>query len=330
MHIVRTAERLATFLAASVTVFVWAISGLAQAQTWPSRPIRILVPFQAGGSSDLSGRLVAQRMQEVLGQPVVVENRAGAGGTIATEAVAKASPDGYTLLLAVGGPVVIAPLLQKTGYHPIRDFVAVSNVNSNPQVLLINPSVQAASVRELVALAKARPGKLNISTAGQGSLIELSALMFNQMAKIELAIVPYKGGAIATAAVLGAEVEATFANPSDAIPQVRSGKLRALGVTSAAAFAPLPDVPLMNDAVPGFVVETWNGILAPVGTSPDIVNRISAIVQDMARDPAMRQRMADMGTTPIGDTPEQYRAFLEQQFAFWGRFVRDAGIKANQ
>ncbi len=317
-------------IAVSIALATLFMQADAIAQGWPSRPVRILVPFQAGGSSDLSGRLVAQRMQEVLGQPVVVENRVGAGGTIATEAVARAAPDGYTLLLAVGGPVLIAPLLQKTGYHPIRDFVPISNVNSNPQVLLVNPSVQAASVRELIALARARPGKLNISTAGQGSLIELSALMFNQLAKIELAIVPYKGGAIATAAVLSAEVEATFANPSDAIPQVRAGKLRALGVTSAAAFAPMPEVPLMADVVPGFVVETWNGILAPVGTPSDIVHRISVIVQDMARDPGLRQRMADMGTTPIGDTPEQYRAFLEQQYAFWGRFVRDSGIKGTQ
>jgi tripartite-type tricarboxylate transporter receptor subunit TctC len=241
--------------------------------------------------------------------------------------VARAAPDGYTLLLAVAGPQIIAPLLQKTGYHPIRDFVPVSNINSNPQVLLVHPSVQVASVRELISLARARPGKLNISTAGQGSLIELSALMFNHLARVEMAIVPYKGGAVATAAAMSGEVEATFANPSDAIPQVKAGKLRALGVTSAASFAPMPEVPTMNDAVPGLVVETWNGILAPAGTPAEIVNRLSGIVQDLARDPAMRQRMLDMGSSPIGDTPEQFRAFLEQQHGFWGRFVRDSGLK---
>lgn len=313
----------------AIALLALVMSGSVLAQSWPARPVRILVPFPPGGSSDLTARLVAQRMQEALGQPVLVESRVGAGGTIATEAVAKAAPDGYTLLLAVAGPQVIAPLLQKTAYHPVRDFAAVSNVNSNPQALLVHPSVQARSVRDLIGLAKAQPGKLNISTAGPGSLIELSALMFNQMAGLELALVPYKGGAASAAAAVSGEVHATFANPSDAIPQIRAGKLRALGVTSAAAFGPMPEVPTMTESVPGFVVETWNGILAPAGTPAEIVNRLSRIVQDFARDPAMRQRMAEMGSTPIGDAPEAYRVFLEQQYAFWGKFIRESGLKGT-
>lgn len=312
----------------AVLSLLLALPSFAQ-QQWPARPVKLLVPFSPGGSADLIGRLIAQRLQEALGQPVIVENRAGAGGAIATEAVARAAPDGYTLLLAVAGPHITAPLLQKMSYDPLRDFAPISNVVSNPQVLMVNPGVAASNVRELIALAKAQPGKLNLSTAGPGSLIEMSAIMFNAMAGVRTTLVPYKGGAPAVTAVLSGEVQASFANPSDAIPLAQAGKVRALAVTSAKTFAPMPEVPtLAASGLPEFVVETWFGLVAPAATPPEIVNRISHIVQDAAKDPAMRQRMADAGMTPIGDTPEQFRAFLRAQVSFWSKFVREAGIKA--
>ncbi|MGB7541361.1 MAG: tripartite tricarboxylate transporter substrate binding protein, partial [Burkholderiales bacterium] len=296
---------------------------------WPTRPVKLIVPFPPGGSADLTGRLIAQRLQEALGQPVIVENRAGAGGAIATETVARAAPDGYTLLLAVAGPLITAPLLQKTSYDPLRDFAPISNVDGNPQVLVVNPGVAAKNVRELIALARAQPGRLNISTAGPGSLIDMSAIMFNTMAGVQITLVPYKGGAPAVAAVLAGEAQATFANPSDAIAQVQAGKLRALAVTGAQTFAPMPEVPtIAASGLPEFVVETWYGLVAPAGTPPEIVARLSHIVQDAAKDPAMRRRMADAGLTPIGDTPEQFRAFLQAQVSFWSKFVRESGIKA--
>jgi tripartite-type tricarboxylate transporter receptor subunit TctC len=321
--------RLRVLLVAALSLSL--TSPLFAQQQWPARPVKLLVPFSPGGSADLIGRLIAQRLQEALGQPVIVENRAGAGGAIATEAAAKAAPDGYTLLLAVAGPHITAPLLQKLPYDPLRDFAPVSNVVSNPQMLMVNPGVAANNVRELIALARAQPGTLNFSTAGPGSLIEMSAIMFNVMAGVQTTLVPYKGGAPAVAAVLSGEVQATFANPSDAISLMQAGKVRALAVTSGKTFAPMPEVPtIAASGLPEFVLETWFGLVAPAGTPPEIVNRLSRIVQDAAKDPVMRQRMNDAGMTPIGDTPEQFRIFLQAQVSFWSKFVRDAGIKSAE
>ncbi len=311
-----------------VAVLSLALPALAQ-QGWPTRPVKLIVPFPPGGTSDLTGRLTAQRLQETLGQPVIVENRTGAGGMIGTDAVAKAPPNGYTLLIAATGPYITAPLLQKTPYDTLRDFVAISNINSNPQVLLVRPSAEVSSVRELIALAKTQPGKLNVATAGPGSLTEVSAIMFNHMANVQTALVPYRGGAPDVAAVLSGQAYATFVQPSDAIPQVKADKLRALAVTSAKRFPQLPTVPTIAESgLPGFVVETMNGLVAPAGTPPEIVNRISGIIQQMANDPAMRERMAGAGLTAIGDTPEQFRAFIEAEVKFWAKFIGESGIKA--
>lgn len=300
----------------------------ALAQGWPSRPIRILVPFAPGGSSDLAGRLVAQRIQEVLGQPVVVENRPGAGGILATDAVAKSPANGYTLLLAVAGPYITAPLLHNAPYDPLRDFAPISTLNGNPQVLVVHPGVPATSVRELIALAKAQPGKLNISTSGPGALTEVAAIIFNKMAGAQMTLVPYKGGTSAVTALLSGEAHAHFTNPSEAIPQTRAGKLRALAVTGTRTFAPMPAVPTMVESgLPGFVVETWNGVVAPAGTPREIVNRLSGIIQDLARDPAVRQRMADTGMSPMGESPEEFQAFIQAQLNLWSKFFRDYGIK---
>lgn len=303
----------------------------AHAQAWPSRQIRVIVPFAPGGSSDITARLAAEYMRRALGQPVIVENRTGAGGMIAMDFAAKSAPDGYTFIVTPAGPHVIAPLLRKTAYDSLRDFANVSNINSNPQVLLVHPDVKAKSVGELIALAKAQPGKLNFSSAGTGSLVDLSAQVFNYQAGVQIVAVPYKGGAPAVAAAVAGEVHATFANPSDAIPQVNAGRLRPLGVTSTSPFASMPDVPtIARSGLPDFSVETWNGLLAPAGTPPEIVARVSRLMQDMAKDPAIRQRQAELGMTAIGDTPEQFRAFTENQVRFWTKFIRDAGIPTER
>lgn len=305
-----------------------ALSLPALAQIWPSRPIRILVPFAPGGSSDLAGRLVAQRIQDVLGQPVVVENRPGGGGILATDAVAKSPANGYTLLLAVAGPYITAPLLQNAPYDPLRDFAPISTLNGNPQVLVVHPSVRATNVRELIALAKAQPGKLNISTSGPGALTEVAAIIFTKMAGAEMTLVPYKGGTSAVTALLSGEAHAHFTNPSEAIPQTRAGRLRALAVTGSKAFAPMPTVPTMVESgLPGFVVETWNGVVAPAGTPREIVNRLSGIIQELARDPVVRQRMEDTGMSPMGESPEEFQAFIQAQLNLWSKFFREYGIK---
>lgn len=305
-------------------------AGAAHAQAWPTRPLRIVVPFAPGGSTDLTGRLLAQRMQEVLGQPVIVENRAGAGGAIATDFVAKSAPDGYTMGIAVAGPFVIAPLLSKTPYDPLKDFAFIAGLNGNPQVLLSHPDVPAKSIRELIALAKTQPKALNFGTAGPGSLIELSGLVFNHMAGTKITTIPYKGGAPAVAAAIGGEVQLTFANTSDALPQVKSGKLRAVAVTSKARFPQLPEVPsIAESGLPEFDVVTWNAMVAAAGTPPEIVNRLAKVIQDTLKDPAVRQKMADFGTTTATEGPAELRTFVQGQFTFWQKFIKDSGLKVE-
>ena len=307
-----------------------AIPAAAQAQAFPSRPLKIVVPFAPGGSTDLTGRLLAQKMQEALGQPVIVENKAGAGGAIATDFVAKSAPDGYTMLIAVAGPFVIAPLLSKTPYDPLKDFSFVAGLNGNPQVLLANPGVPAKTVGELIALAKAKPAGLNFGTAGPGSLIELSGLVFNHMAGTKITTVPYKGGAPAVAAAIAGEVQLTFANTSDALPQVRGGKLLPIAVTSKARFPQLPDVPsIAESGLPEFDVVTWNAMVTPAGTPPEIVNRLAKTIHDTLKDPAVRQKMADFGTTTANEGPAELRAFVQAQFTFWQKFIRDSGLKVD-
>lgn len=303
----------------------------AYAQGWPARPVRMIVPFAAGGTTDITARLIAPRMQQALGQPVVVENRTGAGGTIATEFVAKSVPDGYTLLMAGGGPTIIAPLAPKARYDSLRDLAPISNVNTNSQVLLVHPSVPAKTVRELIAYAKANPGKLNYGTAGTSSLIHLSGEVFNHMAGVNIVSVHYKGGTPAAAAAIAGEVQVIFANPSDAIAQLKGGKLRALAVTGSARLAQTPDLPtITSSGVPGFVVETFNGVVAPAGTNPEIIDRLSRIVQEICRDPVINQRMTELGTTVIGDTPAQFRAYLQAQISFWAKSLRESGISLEE
>ncbi len=313
----------------SFWLFVF-VSG-AQAQAWPMRPLRMIVPFAPGGTTDITARLIAPKMQQALGQPVIVENRAGAGGTIATDFVAKSAPDGYTLLMAGGGPTIIAPLAPKARYDSLRDLAMISNVNTNSQVLLVNPSVPAKNVRELIAYAKANPGKLNYGTAGPSSLIHLSGEVFNHMAGVNIIMVHYKGGTPATAAAVAGEVQVTFANPSDAMTQMKAGKLRALAVTGSERLAQTPDLPTISAAgLPGFVVETFNGLVAPAGTNREVIARLSRIVQDICRDPVIAQRMSELGTTVVGDTPEHFRSYLQTQIAFWTEALREFGIKVEE
>jgi tripartite-type tricarboxylate transporter receptor subunit TctC len=307
-----------------------ALPGAALAQpAWPSKPVRIVVPYPPGGITDTVTRLSAPKLQEAIGQPVMVENKVGNGGALATEFVAKSAPDGYTLLMGSAAPQTLNQYIQKLGYDGLKDFAPVTLINTNPLVLMVHPAVPAQSVRELIALARAQPGKLNF--AGAGGLTQFSGEIFKHMAGLDMVYVPYKGGAPATAAAVAGDVQVTFANYSDALPQIRAGKLRALGITSSKRFPQSPEVPTIAEAgIPGYAVDSWNGLFAPAGTPPEIVNRVSAAIQQGFKDPALRKRMEDIGATPVGDTPEQFRALVQSEQLKWGNFVRQTGIKVEQ
>ena len=313
----------------AVLFFALFSCGMTQAQTWPSRPVRIVVPYAPGGITDSSARLVAPKIQEAIGQPVVIENKLGAGGVIATDFVAKAAPDGYTFLMGSAAPQTLLQFVQKVGYDGLKDFAPVTNVNTFPIVLMVHPSVPAHDVKELIALAKSQPGKVNF--AGAGGLTQFAGEIFKYMAGIDMVYVPYKGGAPAAAAAAAGDVQVTFANYSDALTYMKTGRLRALGMTSAKRFPQSPEVPTIAEAgVPGYQVESWNGLFAPAGTPADIVGRVAAALQAGYKDPVLRKRMQDMGAEPVGDSPAQFQAFVEAEMKKWSSFVRQSGIKVEQ
>ena len=313
---------------AALAVLLPVAAALAQ-PAWPTRPVRIVVPYAPGGITDTVTRLSAPKIQEAIGQPVLVENKVGNGGALATEYVAKSPADGYTLLMGSAAPQTLNQFIQKLGYDGLKDFAPVTLINTNPLVLLVNPALPAQNVKELIALAKAQPGKLNF--AGAGGLTQFSGEIFKFMAGLDMVYVPYKGGAPATAAAVAGDAQVTFANYSDALPQMRGGKLRALGITSGKRFPQSPEVPTIGEAgIPGYAVDSWNGLFAPAGTPAEIVNRISAAVQQGFKDPALRKRMEDIGATPVGDSPEQFRALVQSELQKWGTFVKQTGIKVEQ
>ena len=312
-----------------VTLLVLLFPAVAFGQAWPSKPLRMVVPFAPGGVTDNSARIVAVKIQEAIGQPVVVENRTGAGGVIATDHVAKSAPDGYTILMASAAPQTLLQFLQKTGYDGLKDFAPITLVNTFPIVLMVHPSVPAQNVRELIALAKAQPGKLNF--AGAGGLTQFAGEIFKYMAGVDMVYIPYKGGAPAAAAAAAGDAQITFANYSDALVHMKSGRLRPLGITSARRFPQSPEVPTIGEAgIPGYQVDSWNGLLAPAGTPPEIVNRFAGAVQQGYKDPATRKRLEEMGTEPVGDSPAEFRAFVQAELRKWGSFVKQSGIKVEQ
>jgi tripartite-type tricarboxylate transporter receptor subunit TctC len=298
---------------------------------WPSKPIRIIGPFAPGGNGDVVARVTAARLQQLLGQPVIVENKTGAGGVIATDYVAKSAPDGYTLLMSSTGPHTISPsLMAKIPYDPLRDLAPVSLVSSNALVLLVNPSLPVKTVPELIALAKREPGKLHFSSSGIGGTMHLSAEMFKSMAGIDIVHVPFRGGAPATTALLAGEVQMAFSNLSDALPHIKTGRLRALGVTSDKRQAQAPEVPTIAESgLQGYQVTMWNGLVAPGGTPPEVVNRIAAAVQKITSDPSFQSKMAEIGSVSMVDTPEHFRSYVNEELARWSKVVKASGAKAD-
>jgi tripartite-type tricarboxylate transporter receptor subunit TctC len=307
------------------------VSQTALAQAWPNRTVRLLVPFAAGaGINDIMARLVGQHLGAGLGQPVVIENRAGAGGIAGTEAAAKAAPDGYTFLMTNVSLVTSAYLYPKLPYDPQKDFVPVTLVATSPLMLVVHPSVAAKSVQELVALAKANPGRLNFGSGGVGSTPHLSAELFKSAAGIDAVHVPYKGGAPALNDLVGGQLSFMIENVPGTMPFVKQGRLRALAITSAQRSPLEPALPTMVESgVPGYEVVGWQGLFAVAGTAPDIVARLQADVGKVLRLPEVRERLAALGAEPVGSTPEEFGAFIRAERTRWGRIIREKGIRSE-
>ena len=320
-------SRLGRFLAAIALVALAA--GTALAQAYPTRPLRIVVPFAAGaGVLDIMARLVGQHLGASLGQQVVIENRPGAGGNVGAEVVAKAEPDGYTLLMGNTALVVSPYLYARLPFDPLKDFVPVTLVNSAPLLLVVNPQVPVQSVAELIAYAKARPGQLNYGSGGIGSTPYLSTELLKSMTGIDVVHVPYKGGAPALADLVAGQLTFMIENVPGTMPFVKSGKLRALAITSAERSPLAPDVPTMAEAgVPGYEMVGWNGIFVAKGTPSEIVAKLSAELTKVLRLPDVKEQMAALGAVPGGDSPQAFGAFVNAESMRWGKIIKEKGIK---
>ncbi len=314
---------LSQLIAGTVTLF---LMGTVGAQTFPSKPIRILTS-EPGGGTDFVARMVAQGLTESLGQQVVVENRGGGSGFIAGEALAKAAPDGHTLL-AYGSTIWIVPLMRASApFDPLRDFQAVSLTDRAPNVLTVHPALPVHSVAELLRLAKARPGELNYARAAAGGPPHLSAELFRALAGVQLTGVPYKGGGPAVIGLLGGQVHLMFATAASITPHVKSGKARALAVTSAAPSALFPGVPTVASSLPGFEATALNGVFAPAGTPAAIVDRLSSGIAQFLNRAEIRERFLATGVETVGSTPAQFAATVRSEVAKWGKLIRDVGIR---
>ena len=302
--------------------------GDALAQTWPARPLRIIVPFAAGGNTDSIARIAAERLTQTLGQSVIVENKPGANGAIAAELVAKAAPDGYTLLMAPMPLVAVLPAVTKTPYEPLRDFMPVSNIGSNPFVLGVHAGVPARNVREFVEHVRANAGKLNYASGGSGSVSHLSAALFVQRAGLSMTHVSYKGGAPAVADLLGGQVQMYFGNLSELAPHAQAGRVRIIGVSSDKRAAQLPEVPTIAESgYPGFRTLTWNGLVAPAGTPAAVIARLAQDAATICTNAAVAQRLAQLGVDAVCSTPAEFAGTMRSDIAIWVEAVKAANLK---
>jgi tripartite-type tricarboxylate transporter receptor subunit TctC len=303
------------------------LAAAAHAETaWPARQIRILVGYAAGGSTDVTARIIGQALSERLGQPVIIENRPGAGGNLAAEATAKADPDGYTLLMATSTTFATNPSLYKGLPFDVQaDFAPITLTAFIPNLLVVNPAVPANNVADFIAYLKANPGKLNFGSAGNGSSQHMAGELFNSMAGARMTHVPYRGGALAVNDLLGGQVQVIFAPLVEALQQVRADKLRALGITTTKRSPLLPEVPTIAETLPGYEVALWNGLVAPAKTPPEIIERINKAAVDALRSRDLMAKFAEQGSEPVGNTPAEFKAFLASELVKWRRLVEISG-----
>jgi tripartite-type tricarboxylate transporter receptor subunit TctC len=305
----------------------------APAQTadgWPNKPLRFILPFPPGGGTDILGRLIADRMTAGLGQPVVTENRGGAGGNVGAEAAARSAPDGYTIVLVAPSLAISPSLYSKLNYDPVKDFAPVSLVATVPNVMVTHPSVPANTLAEFIRFAKTKPGGMNFGSGGSGTSNHLAGELFNIVAGVKLVHVPYKGVNLAMNDVLSGQIHLVVIGVPAAAPHIKAGKLRALALVAPQRASALPEVPTVAEAgLPNFEVTTWYGILAPAGTPKPIVTRLNAELVKIMHAPEMKDRLATMATDPVTSTPEEFADYIKREIVKWGEVVRQAGLKAD-
>ncbi len=308
-----------------------ALASACYAQTYPAKPVRLVVPYPPGGGSDTIARPLAQKLTELMGQQMIVDNRGGAGGNVGMELVAKAPPDGYTLVFALTAQLAVNPALyRKLPYDPVRDYEPISLLASGPYLLVTHPSLPARSVKEFVALAKSRPGQIAYASSGNGSGGHLAAELLKSMAKIDMVHIPYKGGGPALVDVLAGQVQVLFAPPASSAQHIQAGKLRALGVTTAKRTALLPDVPTIAEAgVPGYDSGVWYGVLAPAGTPKDVVAKLNADMVRALKQPDYHKLLVNNAIDAIGSSPEELARFIKSELAKWAKVVKDANVHVD-
>jgi tripartite-type tricarboxylate transporter receptor subunit TctC len=315
-------------LVAALLLFL--ASALAGAQDWPSRPFRLILPFPPGGGTDILGRLIAERLSASLGQPVVTENRGGAGGNVGAEAAARSAPDGYTIVLVAPSLAISPTLYSKINYDPVKDFAPVSLVATVPNVMITQPSLPAENLQEFIAYARSRPGALNFGSGGAGTANHLAGELFNIVTGTKLVHVPYKGVNLAMQDVLAGNVHLVFIGIPAAAPHIKAGKLRALALVASQRSGALPDVPTVAEAgLRDFEVTTWYGVLAPAGTPRSIVVRLNAELVKIMHSSELKERLAATGTEPLTSTPEEFAAYIKREIAKWGDVIRKSGAKAD-
>src|SRR6478736_4906845 len=303
------------------------LPALAAAQDFPTKPIKLIVPFPAGGPNDIIARVVGQRMSELTKQPIVIDNRGGQAGVLGTDAVAKANPDGYTIGIVSASALVISPTMEQVPYEVGRDFAPVTLVVTVPEMLVVASDVPAKNMAELVALAKAQPGKLNFASAGVGGLPHLAGELFKLTAKIDVVHVPYRGAAPAINDLLGQQVQMTFLDLPVILPHIKAGALRPIALGARERAPTAPDVPTTAEVgMPDLLIENWYGMIAPAGTPPAIVAAINRIATQAMAAPGVKEKLADQGLTVAGDTPEHFRDFIEAESAKWAKVIKDAGV----
>jgi tripartite-type tricarboxylate transporter receptor subunit TctC len=317
-------------LAAGVALAPGPARAQSGADAYPSRPIRFILPFPPGGGTDILGRLIAERLTANLGQPVVTENRGGAGGNVGAEAAARSAPDGYAIVLVAPSLAISPSLYSKLNYDPVRDFAPVSLVATVPNVIITHPSVPANTLAEFIRFAKAKPGGMNYGSGGSGTSNHLAGELFNIVAGVKLVHVPYKGVNLAMNDVLSGQIHFVVIGVPAAAPHIKAGKLRALALITPARSPALPEVPTVAEAgLPNFEVTTWYGVLAPAGTPKPVVSRLNAALVRIMHTPEMKERLATMATDPVTNTPEEFADYIKREIVKWGEVVRRAGLKAD-